>query len=89
MIACLSPDRDDISFAGGASRRFWLLDAQAASGTCAMTQSIIEPQLGRVSWNCGSIALGDMVSFRLAARARGRMYRRLTPTAWGYRPYRD
>ena len=54
-----------------------------------MTQSIIEPQLGRVLWSCGSIALGDVVSFLLAACAHSSRDRRLTPTAWGCRPYRD
>ena len=53
---------------------------------CAMTQSSIEPQLGRVCWGCGSIVFGGVVSLLLAACARRFEDRRLTPTAWGCRP---
>ena len=57
--------------------------ARAASGMCAMAQSIIEPHF-RKAWPwCGSIEFGGLVSFLLAACALAEENRRLTPTAEG------
>ena len=61
--------------------------APAASGMCAMAQSIIEPQKRRVWWGCGSMLFGGVVDLLLAACARRFEDRRLTPPAGGCRPF--